>query len=249
MLFFCFSSKDRQEIVEAVLYHITNYAIPAWYDRQKMLLGDERNNKNFIEGVQASNYGLIILSPNSINSVCANEELDLMYEKYRGNSMVIFPVFYNINANEIPAKYAWLKKLVYKEITTSTDVRSACNHIICRILLDELNKFEIDTLDKLKRFSLIQEYDTTIYRIICSYLEIDDSNFNAKIALLYAACIYIESNYDMTNIPAYYIKGFQKLFNETKLSLTVNLREILIIERLFLLLANTTVLCNIIKNS
>ena len=66
MLFFCFSSKDRHSIVESILFHLTNYGLPVWYDRHKMLLGDERDNKNFDEGVKACNYSIIILSANTI---------------------------------------------------------------------------------------------------------------------------------------------------------------------------------------
>ena len=73
MLFFCFSSKDRHSIVESILFHLTNYGLPVWYDRHKMLLGDERDNKNFDEGVKACNYSIIILSANTIASECANE--------------------------------------------------------------------------------------------------------------------------------------------------------------------------------
>ena len=79
MLFFCFSSKDRHSIVESILFHLTNYGLPVWYDRHKMLLGDERDNKNFDEGVKACNYSIIILSANTIASECANEEIDLIY--------------------------------------------------------------------------------------------------------------------------------------------------------------------------
>ena len=58
MIFFCFSSKDRITIVEAILFHITNYELPVWYDRYKMLMGDERDYKNFEEGVGGCKYAI-----------------------------------------------------------------------------------------------------------------------------------------------------------------------------------------------
>lgn len=42
-IFICLSSKDRQLIVESIMYHIANYGFAIWYDRHKMLLGDKRN--------------------------------------------------------------------------------------------------------------------------------------------------------------------------------------------------------------
>jgi hypothetical protein len=211
-----------------------------------MLLGDERDHKNFIEGVESSDYGVLILSTNTIQSIYANEELDLMYIKHLNGTMSIFPLYYNIRAEELPPRYTWLNELVYKEIQTSTDVRSACNHIICRMLLDELEKHEIDSLDKLITLTKRTQIDRFISSITSAYLDIDGGNYNARIALLYSACLYIEKKYDISKLPLYYTKGFQRLFNETKLSIPVNLRELLIIERLYLLLVNSTVLRNIV---
>ena len=109
MLFFCFSSKDRHSIVESILFHLTNYGLPVWYDRHKMLLGDERDNKNFDEGVKACNYSIIILSANTIASECANEEIDLIYQRYKQHKMYVFPIFFNIKASQLPEKYCWMK--------------------------------------------------------------------------------------------------------------------------------------------
>ena len=110
MLFFCFSSKDRHSIVESILFHLTNYGLPVWYDRHKMLLGDERDNKNFDEGVKACNYSIIILSANTIASECANEEIDLIYQRYKQHKMYVFPIFFNIKASQLPEKYCWIDR-------------------------------------------------------------------------------------------------------------------------------------------
>ena len=93
MLFFCFSSKDRHSIVESILFHLTNYGLPVWYDRHKMLLGDERDNKNFDEGVKACNYSIIILSANTIASECANEEIDLIIRDINSIKCMCFLYF------------------------------------------------------------------------------------------------------------------------------------------------------------
>lgn len=112
MIFFCFSSKDRITIVEAILFHITNYELPVWYDRYKMLMGDERDYKNFEEGVGGCKYAIIIVSPNAIESICAQEEIELIYRRYIKGDMTVFPIFYNIKANELPEKLRWMTQLV-----------------------------------------------------------------------------------------------------------------------------------------
>ena len=230
MVFLCFSSKDRYDIIESIYYHLKNIGIQVWYDRNEILMGDNRNYKNFIEGVESCNYSIIILSPNSIESVCANEEIDLIYDRYIDNKMYVFPVFYNISATEIPPRYNWMKTLVYKELNISTDSRGLCNHVICKYLLDQVHRLEYQSLNELCNIS-----NPFIYNIVSNYLEIDGTNYNARIALLYSAILYIKTFYQ---VPAYCSKGSQYLFNETKLSLPIDLRETIIFERLFLISAN-----------
>ena len=93
MIFFCFSSKDRHTIVESIFYHVTNYAIPVWYDRHKMLMGNDRDYKNFIEGIEKNRYAVVIISHNALESTCAREEIQLIYKKFIEKEMYVFPIF------------------------------------------------------------------------------------------------------------------------------------------------------------
>jgi len=80
------------------------------------------------------------------------------------------------------------------------------------------------------------------YLLIDSYCKISDENHNAQIALLYAGCLYIKEKYNCClEIPEFYYKGIQRLFEETRLNLPIDLRETLIFERLFLLLFNAAI--------
>ena len=239
MIFFCFSSKDRLQIVEAILFHITNYEIPVWYDRHKMLMGDDRNYKNFSEGVGKNKYAIIIVSPNSIQSVCALEEMDLIYKRYEKGEMTVFPIFYNIKASELPDALTWMTKLVYKELDNNSDARSACNHVICRVLLDELEKYKINNIN-----TFLEQYGQNsalsyITKLLKAYCRISDDNRDDQISLLYAVCLYIRERYNISEIPAFYYVGIDRLFDETRLHLLIDLRETLIFERLTLLLINS----------
>ena len=134
-----------------------------------------------------------------------------------------------------------MKKLVYKELNPSTDSLSASNHIVSKYLFDELKKYKIRSINE---FLLIYKNKPTykyLITLIESYCSISDSNHNGQIALLYAACIYLINTYDLSNVPSYYIKGIYKLFDETKLHLPIDLRESLILERIFLLLLNSSI--------
>lgn len=231
MIFLCFSSKDRIEIVESIYYHLTNIGLPVWYDRQEILMGQNRKYKNFIEGVESCDYAVIVLSPNSIDSIYANEEIDLIYERFKNNEMYVIPVFFNIVAEQIPEKYGWMKKLVYKELNIDNSSRSLCNHICCKYLLDI-----IDKSCKYKSISEISRVTTGyIKELINSYQKIDGLNFNARISILYSVIIFLQNN---KQLPNYILKGTYYLFDETKLNLKMDLRETIIMERLCIISIN-----------
>ncbi len=232
MIFLCFSSKDRYDIVESVYYHIKNIGIPIWYDRNEILMGNNRNYKNFVEGVESCNYAIIILSPNSISSIYANEEIDLIYKRYQNNLTYVFPVFYNIGVQDVPPKYNWMKELVYKELNISTDSRGLCNHVICKYLEDSIKMLTYHSLEELEGRS-----DEFINSLIHHYLQVDGENYNARIALLFSAIKYIEVHLKI-NLPTYCSKGSTYLFNETKLSLPMDQRETMIFEHIFVVAAN-----------
>ena len=211
-----------------------------------MLMGDQRNYKNFVEGVGLCNYAIVVLSPNSIASKCANEEITLIKEKHEKGQMVVFPIFYNVKADALSNQYSWMTQLVYKELVPEIDSVGACNHIVCRILLDELSRFPVRSLsDYIKTFEDVQMHSFLV-SIIKSYLEVYGSNYGARLALLVSAYFYLFSHYNIDKIPNYYYQGIQHLFNHTKLSLPIEEREMLIAERSFLLLINAIMFGDVI---
>ena len=216
-----------------------NYELPVWYDRQQMLLGDNRDYKNFTEGVDKASYFIIVLSPNSIASVCANEEIELIRKKHLNTNVVVFPLFYNINACDIPNEYSWMKQLVYKEIKKDEDVYSACNHIVCKVLIDEISKYKFQSINLLCNECKNIPMQSFVSEMLNKYAAIDNNNYNCKITILYSIYIFIKNTYSLSSIPEYYYAGMDRLFASTKLNLTIDLRETIIFERLTLLLLNS----------
>ena len=246
MIFFCFSSQDRQPVVESILFHITNFGLPVWYDRHRMLLGDARNFENFDMGIEKSSYAIVIMSRNTLNSTCACEEIEIIKQRHNSNKLQVFPIFYNMKAAELPEDFLWMNKLVYKELDTTTDSRSTCNHIVCRFLLDRLANCKIQSLEEFHEFCRNQPAYSYLKVLIESYKAINDTNHNAKISILYAGCQFLYNYYRTDLNPIYLRQGVEKLFDETKLHLPIDLREGLIFERLFLLSFNTIIFGDII---
>lgn len=238
-IFICLSSKDRQMIVESIMYHMTNFGFAIWYDRHKMLLGDERNYKNFIEGIVQTEYAIVVMSENSIKSTCVAEEMEYLKKQYDLKSITIFPVFYNISPVELPREYQWLTTLVYKELNSNSGTLLTCNHIITKILSDELKKCRCQTLHEL--FHSLETYnqDLFIIKMLKAYLEVGGENHNARISILYSIYIYLSTTMKTIDMfPQYYWKGFERIFSYTKLNLDTDLRETLILEIQIIILIN-----------
>lgn len=238
-IFICLSSKDRHSVVESIVYHMTNFGFAIWYDRHKMLLGDKRNYKNFIEGIVQTKYAIIVMSKNSIQSTCVAEEMEYLKKQYDRDNITIFPIFYNILPSETPQKFQWLTELVYKELDDKSGTLLTCNHIITKILSDELKSCKHPTLHQLLFFLEAHNRDKFIINMLSSYLEISGENHNARISILYSICTYLSISKRATNVfPQYYWKGFERIFSYTKLNLTIDLRETLILEIQALILIN-----------
>ena len=67
-----------------------------------MVMGDNRFNKNIVQGAGTCGYAVIILSHNTINSLIATEEIKILESRYYKNDIVIFPVLYEIKPCDIP---------------------------------------------------------------------------------------------------------------------------------------------------
>ena len=55
-VFVGFAAEDRYLIAEPIVYHLKNYGIPTWYDRHRLLLGDNHKEKCMINGAGKSTY-------------------------------------------------------------------------------------------------------------------------------------------------------------------------------------------------
>lgn len=238
-IFICLSSKDRQAVVESIMYHMANFGFAIWYDRHKMLLGDKRNYKNFIEGILHTDYAIVVMSKNSIESTCVAEEMEYLKKQYFMDAITIFPIFYSILPAELPKKYQWLTNMVYKKLDKKSGTLLTCNHIITKILSDELKNFEYQTLHELFYFFETQNQDKFITNMLRAYLEISGNNHNARISILYSLCIYLSTTQKTIDMfPQYYKKGFERVFSYTKLNLDTDLRETLILENQTMILLN-----------
>ena len=193
------------------------------------MVGDDRFKKNIEEGAGKCQYALIILSSNTIDSLCATEEIEILESRYFRREVVIFPVLYELKPCDIPTKFEWVKNLIFKEVNRTTGTLEICNHIACKITYDMLDNCRYKTINEI--VSDNSPLPNTIKSLLNKYLKIDNANLNSRVALLYATYIIIIESIpittDLRELPS---KAFERLFTETLLNLTIDYRELWLLE-------------------
>ena len=238
MIFICFSSKDVQKPLKEVLHCMERFELPVLYDPARLSADDDYNLKSFKTGIGKAAYAILLITPDSVSSACIQEEIHQIYVRYQNKNIVIFPVLYGMKADGLPPQWRFLTKVMYYEASEESEIYSICNHITCHILMDELNKYpfrEIQTFILQNQNIPLMSYPI---RMLNAYSTVDDRNRKIKVSLLYALYAYIKSSYNINAIPQFYHIGIHKLFDVARLQIPVDEREIIILERLALLLMN-----------
>lgn len=238
MIFLCFSGKDRLTAVKSILFHLQKYGMDIWYDNYVHILGDDKN-ENYICGVRESQYAVVIYSPAFPDSPGAIEELVEIKQRYDNGLMHVFPIFYNIKANEIPAQDSWLCNLIYNEINDTTGTLLSCNQIVCKFFSDTLEGQEIPSLWEIKQnnLCLLPWMD----KMLDTYFNIVSENINSRLTTLYCLFLFLESE---ISLPMYLVKTVNYLFATTKLHLDYNFKEIILMEQAVCIALSNYINCN-----
>ena len=232
MFFLCFSGQDRMTIVRSVLYHLEKYGIITWYDNHEYVLGDNKK-ENYTQAIYNSQYAIVIISRTFSESLGAIEELDIIKQRYESGYLHVFPIFYNILANDVPEQYQWLCDLIYNELNDSTGSLLTCNQIVCKYYSDLLSNCQFHSINDLLQYTY--EMPSYIVKMIENYNEIIPSNTNSRIAFLYSIYLFFEQN---TGLPCYLTKSAHYIFQNTKLDLGYDFKEITLMEEIVCLSAN-----------
>ena len=232
MIFLCFSGCDRMTIVQSVLYHLKKYGLPVWYDNYEHILGDNKDT-NYITGIDASPYAVVIFSPDFIHSPGAIEELEYIACRYRKRKIHVFPIFYNIKADLMPEPFRWLCALIYNELDETTGTLLTCNQIVSKVMMDQLQNQKYTSIDEfVQNSSGLSPY---LIKLLETYQEILPINLNSRLTLLYSIFTYLQTE---ILVPIYLKKTVQYLFTITRLDLKYNFKETIIFEQAICLALN-----------
>jgi len=240
-IFICFAAKDRYKIAEPIVHHLKNYGIDIWYDRYEMVLGDNRVEKNLKEGAENCNYSLIIISENTIKSKCEIEEINIIKKRYRSNNVTVFPVLYEISPNNLSSDLIWIRELIFKEVDRKSGTREICNHVACKVTGDILKQYNYQKIKDIVSLKLMPIATTAILK---SYLDVDTTNLNSRISLLYASyltIIHSEKHAEYAHIQMI-SKIYNRLISENNLNLNIDYRDLWLLENSMCILCNSYLL-------
>lgn len=202
-------------------------------------MGDNRIEKNLNEGASKCQYALIIISKDTEKSTCAMEEISILEKKYNVGDTTLFPILYELSPKDIPYTLQWIKELIYKEVDRNTGTLEVCNHIACKVTGDILEKFYYKSIpDFLNHCEFL--LPPIIYNLLKNYQAIDCENLNSRVTLLYATYLNIihSENIQIDFTISMVSKIFERLFSETRLNLTIDYRELWLLENCICILIN-----------
>ncbi len=220
MIFIGYSSRDRYSIVEPMVFHIKNYGFHMWYDFHDMFLSDNRYHENFELGIAQSKYVIFIVSNNLFDSACAKEELKYAQTLYEKGEIVLFPILYLIKAAELPDEYNWIRKIIYNEINEQSGTLFVVNQILEKILHDKCNACPLRSFPEISNH-LNKTSNVFLRDLIETYISLDIPNYAARMALLYAAYLYITTNSSI-EFDAYICKTIKKTLSLCSLNISLD---------------------------
>ncbi len=238
MILLCFSSEDGQEPSRELLRYMERFEIPVLYDPESFPEETDYDPKGLKSRLNKARYAIVLITQSSVLSTCVQEEIHQLSIRYQNKSIRIFPVLYGIRPQELPQKWQYFTRMMYYETKEESGIYSICGHILCHILMDELEKYPFTEMQTF----ILQNQDVPLMSypvsLLNAYSTVDDNNQKAKISLLYALYVYIKNSYNLNAIPKFYYAGIHKIFDVARLQIPVDATEAALLEQLVLLLLN-----------
>lgn len=230
MLFLCFAVKDRIPLINDFYHFLANFGVEMWYDRSNIYLGDNRREENIKHGAENPNvnYAVIFYSENFKNGNICLEEFEILVKRYYKGEVFLFPVFISEVPQNIEKKFQLCKTLVYKQIYDQSGFGALALHIIAKMTSDEIRQTKFKSIQDIE---INYSNKTSIYYgLIIEYQNIEKTNYNMRIAFLYA--LYLIAT-DKRNKNLFHHKTMNYIYHQNCLGILVDeKRELQIMENI-----------------
>lgn len=98
--FLSFAIEDKIEVANVLYSKLEERGLKIWYSGRELIIGTNIEDK-IREGLDQSEFGILLITPNYFQARWAIRELGALWAKERGDKKVIIPVFHDITPEEV----------------------------------------------------------------------------------------------------------------------------------------------------
>ena len=216
-IFISFSGASREAFAIKFIDFFNKYGIYCWYDQHELLLGDMLKDTIIKNGLEVTDYCILIINKTYLEINWPCEEAKRLYERLETTKdYTIFPILLDITKEELKnSKLYFLLNIKYQFLYTGQSIEQIGLQILNRIFHDQLMKYSIqtiaDALNYFKRLSLSNSID--IYNTLNIVNNFDVTNYKDRAIILICLTNLLNKNPYSTTIKriSYYIYDNQNI--------------------------------------
>jgi hypothetical protein len=111
-VFICHASEDKQELATPLAGLLRDKGLKVWFDKFVVTVGDSLSRK-IDEGLAASRFGVVVLSPDFFKKEWPQVELDGLVTRQRASGQkIVLPIWHRITKDEVAARSPTLAGLL-----------------------------------------------------------------------------------------------------------------------------------------
>ncbi len=116
-VFISHASEDKDDVARPLAVRLRDLGLRVWYDEFELRIGDSLVAK-LNAGINASRFGILVLSKDFFGKDWTNYELDALENLAVTEDRILFPIWHNITAQEVRAFRASLANIVARSTAT-----------------------------------------------------------------------------------------------------------------------------------
>ena len=118
-VFILYAPEDKDEVVEPLAQALQDGGLSVWYDEFELKIGASLR-QSIDKGINASRFGIVVLSKAFFDKGWPNYELDELVTMAVNEEQVLLPIWHNITKDEVISYSASLTDKVARNTTSHT---------------------------------------------------------------------------------------------------------------------------------
>lgn len=130
--------EDKDDVARPLALKLQALGLRVWYDETELRIGDNLVAK-LSAGINASRFGILILSNAFFAKRWTMHELDMLENLWVTENRILFPIWHNITVEEIKSYRASLANIVARstESFTVDEIADEIHQVIIALLMQE----------------------------------------------------------------------------------------------------------------